>query len=251
MITNGNWDDSQYCPNGFKIPLKEDFESVLKQLGNKAYSILTDPNGFNMEQKSYYGTNTKGIKGQYNKIFMYLDGTTIKFIDNEIGTLIGNLNIKTEIRCMLDLSNLKLEFPNNKGDLNINEKISIKTSSKSLNGYLWKIKDNIYTTETIQYSFSKSGMHKIEFWGSYINGEKVYLCDYVFVKNKSISSSQEYSVSKIKIIETDLEIQFLSALHFIHSNYPVAPRINGGYYISFTDKNYFLHILSYDRNDKL
>ena len=58
------------------------------------------------------------------------------------------------------------------------------------------------TTETIQYSFSKSGLNKIEFWGSYINGEKVYLCDYAFVKKKSISSHQDYSDSKIKLIET-------------------------------------------------
>ena len=251
MSTSAYYDDSSYCPNSFKIPIKEDFESVLKQLGNQAYSILTDPNGFNMEQKSYYLTNTKGTKTIFSKIFMYLDGTSIKFIDTEPKDINGNLSQKAVIRCMLDLSNIKLEFPNNKEDLNINEKVLIKTNSKSLNGYLWKIKDNIYTTETIQFTFSKSGIHKIEFWGSYINGEKVYLCDYAFVKKKPISSSQEYSDSKIKLVETDFEIQYFTQLHFQHSNCPVAPRVNGGYYIAFTDKNKFLHVLSYDRNDKL
>ena len=250
MSTSAYYADSSYCPSGFKIPVKEDFESVLKQLGNKAYSVLTDPNGFNMEKKSYYLTNTKGAK-TFSKIFMYIDGSTIKFIDTEPKDINGNLSQKAVVRCMLDLSNIKLEFPNNKEDLNINEKVSIKTNSKNLNGYLWRINNNIYTTETIQYSFPKSGMHKIEFWGSYINGEKVYLCDYAFVKKKAISSSQEYQDSKIKLIETDFEFQYSETLHFQHSNCPVAPRINGGYYIAFTDKNKFLHILSYDRNDQL
>ena len=54
--------DSEFCPDGFKIPLKEDFESVLKQLGDNAYSILTDPHGFNMTQRTYYLTNTIGEK---------------------------------------------------------------------------------------------------------------------------------------------------------------------------------------------
>jgi hypothetical protein len=245
------FEDSRFCPNGFKIPLKEDFESVLEQLGNKAYSILTDPNGFNMTQRAYYVTNTIGVKTSFSKIFMYLDGTKIKFIDSDTSSIIGNLSQTAELRCMFDFSNISLEFPNNKGDLNMNKIVSIKTNSKALNGYLWKIQDNIYTTETIQHSFSKSGMHKIEFWGSYINGEKVYLCDYAFVKKKSISSSQEYSDSKVKLIETEFEMQYMPQLHITYSNCPVAPRINGGYYIAFTDNNKFLRILSYDRNDKL
>ena len=50
FILNSNtyFEDSEFCPDGFKIPLKEDFESVLKQLGNNAYSIISDAKGFNM-----------------------------------------------------------------------------------------------------------------------------------------------------------------------------------------------------------
>ena len=200
-----------------------------------------------MEQKIYYVTNTKGVKSLYSKILVYLDGQKIKFIDDEPVDLYPTC----ELRCMLDSSNISLEFPNNKGDLDINKTVLIQTNSKALNGYIWKFYDNIYTNETIYYSFSKSGMHKIEFWGSYISGEKIYLYDYAFVKKKSTSTKQDYSDSKVKVIETDFEIQYKDRLHFSHSNCPVAPRINGGYYIAFTDKKNFLHILSYDRNDIL
>ena len=243
--------DSRFCPEGFKIPLKKDFESVLEQLGKNAYSILTDPNGFNMTERTYYLTNTIGNKSFYSKYFMYLDGTKIKFLDSDTSSIIGNLSQRAELRCMLDFSNITLEFPNNKGDLDINKIVSIKTNSKALNGYLWKIQNSIYTTETIQHTFSKSGMNKIEFWGSYINGEKVYLCDYAFVKKKYISSTQKYSDSNVKLIETEIDMKFNPQFHITYSNCPVAPRINGGYYIAFTDNNKFLHVLSYDRNDKL
>ena len=67
----------------------------------------------------------------------------------------------------------------------------------------------------------------------------------------SISSAQEYDDSKVKLIETTFDMLYSNSLHFEHSNSPVAPRSDGGYYIAFTDKNKYLHILSYDKNDKL
>lgn len=46
-------------------------------------------------------------------------------------------------------------------------------------------------------------------------------------------------------------MEYISKLHFEHSNSPVASRIDGGYYISVTGKDKYLHILSYDKNDNL
>ena len=79
-MTTGYYSDSEFCPKGFKIPLKEDYESLIKQLGKNAYSVFTDPNGFNMEPRTYYITNTKG-NSQFSKITVYLDGNSIKFTD--------------------------------------------------------------------------------------------------------------------------------------------------------------------------
>lgn len=71
------------------------------------------------------------------------------------------------------------------------------------------------------------------------------------IKLASISSSQTFDNSKVKVIETPFEMTYVSSLHFQHSNSPIAPRTDGGYYIAFTDKNKYLHILSYDKNDLL
>ena len=128
---------------------------------------------------------------------------------------------------MLDLYSFKYYTPNNKGDIDIDQKTLIKIDSISLNGYLWKIGDNIFTTKSIEYTFKTSGRHTIEFWGNLINGETIYYCDYVFVKKRAISSSQQYDDSKVKLIETDFKMEYFGQLHFQHSNSPVAPRIDG------------------------
>ena len=92
-----------------------------------------------MTQRTYYLTNTIGEKAFFSKMFMYLDGKKIKFMDSDTSSIIGNSSQRAELRCMLDFSNIKIEFPNYKGDLNISKTVSIKTNSKALNGYLWKI----------------------------------------------------------------------------------------------------------------
>jgi len=251
VVTSGFYRDKDYCPDDFIIPKKEDFESVISQLGSNAYSVLTDPNGFNMESKTYYATNTKG-SSSFNKYFMYLNGNSIQFIDSTPSNINGDLSQKAETRCMLDLSSIKLEFPSEEGDLSLNTETLIKTSSKYLNGHLWKVQGDIFTSPTITYSFTQSGRQIVEFWGNYINGESVYLCDYVYVKKQSVSSSQvDYDDQKVKLIETEFKMSYASKLHFQHSNSPVAPRINGGYYIAFSDEEKFLHVLSYDKNDIL
>ena len=98
--------DSQFCPVDFVIPKKEDYESIIKQLGADAYSKFTEPNGFNIQAGKYYLTNTRGKETlSFNKMFMYLDGTNFKFI--EFDPYVEN----GVCRCMLDLLRINLVFP--------------------------------------------------------------------------------------------------------------------------------------------
>ena len=244
------YEDSKFCPPDFIIPKKEDYEAIITQLGADAYSTFTDPNGFNMETGKYYLTNTIGKGGSYNKFFMYLDGTNIKFIDAEPS------KVNAVCRCMLVLSDIKFVFPEiaDAIELNQNEDTLIQTSKeKYVKGFLWKIEDKTYATKTIKHKFTKGGMYMVEFWGNYINGEILYLCENVFVKKNSITNSQEdtFDESYIKTIQSEFQMEYTSKLHFAHSNSPVAPRIDGGYYISVTDKDKYLHVLSYNKNDEL
>jgi hypothetical protein len=72
-----------------------------------------------------------------------------------------------------------------------------------------------------------------------------------FVSMADVSSSQDYDETKVKLIETSFDMTYSSSLHFKYSNSPVAPRTDGGYYIAFADTYKYLHVLSYDKNDKL
>ena len=72
-----------------------------------------------------------------------------------------------------------------------------------------------------------------------------------FVSMADVSSSQNYDETKVKLIETSFDMTYSSSLHFKYSNSPVAPRTDGGYYIAFADTYKYLHVLSYDKTDKL
>ena len=87
---------------------------------------------------------------------------------------------------MLKIPKTNFVGPFTSRDIDLNEQITIKTDNKYLNGYLWKIDDDIFKIETVTYTFTKSREHKLEFWGKYINGTDIYLCDiilYMLIKN--------------------------------------------------------------------
>ena len=198
----------------------------------------------------YYLTNTIAPSGGFNKYFLYLENNSIKFADQHPFKLPSG--VSGGVRCMISLANFKYILPVTGKDIDLNQKSVIKNSfGKYFIGYIWKIGDTIFKTETIEYTFTQSGGHKVEFWGKYSDDLELYLCDYIHVNKKSVLSTQTFAESKIKAIETDFKMSYSNSLHFIHSNSPIAPKDNGGYYIAVTDTEKYLHVLSYDKSDNL
>ena len=242
-ITSGSFSDSEYCPEDFIIPLQTDFQEAIDELGSNAYSVFTDASGLNMEEGKYYLTNTRG-KDTFNKMMLYLKDNSITFVDDT--------PYRAAVRCVLKIPKIKLVTPFADRDLELNEEVSVNIDkNKYINGYLWKIDDTIFKTETIKYRFTTSRDHKLEFWGKYINGSDIYYCESVYVNKAKIASSQTFSDSKIKVFNTEFKMTYTNQLHFIHSNFPIATRDNGGYYIAISDTNKYLHVLSYDKSDNL
>ena len=245
--TSGYYEDSNYCPENFKIPKKLDYESIISELGSNAYSIFIKEDGLNIKKGNYYLTNTIAPSGKYNKMFLYIDENSIKFVDKY------PFEIEGKIRCIISMEQYGIIPKNNNKDLDLNEKTIIKNNfSKYFLGYIWKIDEKIFKTETFEYSFTQSGGHLVEFWGKHNNSNSYfYFCDYIYVNKKKISSSQTFTESKIKKIETNFTMFYSGRLHFSHSNNPIAPRNDGGYYIAITDIEKYLHVLSFDKNDNL
>ena len=246
---HSSYPSSKYCPPDFVIPTKEFYKSLISDLGSNAYSVLTDKNGLNMSENLYYLTSNYTKTSSFGFIFLYFEDGKVKLEDKD-ATKIG-YGSKISIKCALSPPKVNLLFPDNEGNIKFNKSTTIKTDGNYFNGYLWRIGNKFYETNEIKHSFSKSGQYKIEFWGNLMTEDIVYLCESVYVKKKEAENTQVFSESQIKLIETNFSMVYTRSLHFSYSNAPVAPRVNGGYYIAVTDNDKFLHVLSFDKNDIL
>ena len=244
-----SYSSSKYCPTDFEIPTKEFYQSLISALGTSAYSTLTKKTGLNMSESLYYLTRNKTKTAPFSFIFLHFkDGKVL--LEDLDATKIG-YGTKIRVKCALFPPSSNLVFPDYEGDIKLKVATNIKTDGKYFNGYLWRIGSKIYNTTKIKHKFTKSGVQRVEFWGKLLTGETFYLCNNVYVKKKEVSSAQTFSESQIKSIQTNFYMKYSPYLHFEHSNAPVAPRINGGYYVAVTDQFKYLHILSFSKDDKL
>lgn len=127
------YESYESCPKDFEIPTKEDFESLISNLGSEAYSILTSPEGLNMTSTTYYVTKTK--TDTFNFYFMHLDGENIKVEDLK-STSVGCRKIR--IACILKPSK-KAKILFSDGEIKYNSASKISVDNKYLNGHLWRI----------------------------------------------------------------------------------------------------------------
>ena len=154
--------------------------------------------------------------------------------------------------CKLSIPEVKIVFPDNKKDFYNNNDLILKTS---FTGYfsdiLWKINDEIYEDEAPSAKLTEVGVNNVEFWGKYVTGATIYLCEIFYVSPEKVTTNLQFDVSKIKTIKTEFKMHYNNKLHFTQSNSPVAPRFDGGYYIAVSDTDKYLHILSFDKDDYL
>ena len=252
--TKDYYKDSTYCPTNYVIVKKEDLESVIKFLGDKAYSTFTDKNGLDMSENIYYITNTKG-NGDYNKIFMILKNGEIFFEDFDPAIYISDWTStqKFSAICKLIFPEPKIIFPDDKVDFDFGTQLILKTNSDEyFSDVIWKINDEIIKTKNASITLNESDVNNLQFWGKTVIGEMKYLCELLFVSKEKIPNDQTYDDSKIRKIKTDFKMYYSNALHFTTSSCPVAPRDDGGYYIAVaTETDTYLHILSFDKNDNM
>ena len=244
------YSDSSYCATNFLIPTKEEYESLISSLGGKAYSTLTQANGFNLTENKYFLTKNKTNSGNFNYYFMYLDGKNVKISNFTISSIPKD---KISINCILSFpKTTKFLYDGDFGELEYGTSTTIKIDNNYINGYLWRVSQTVfYKSSSISPKFTQSGRHRIELWAKVVNGDDIYLCDYIYVKKKKVTSTQDFSDNAIKKIETNFKMTYVNKLHFEHSNSAVSPRIDGGYYVSFSDGLKFIHVLSYDKDDNL
>ena len=178
-----------YCPTDFFFPTKEFYESLIKELGNKAYSVLTDINGFNMKENLYYLTSNYTETTKYTYYYMFIEKGKVKVEERDTRD-IGYKNIS--IRCVFIPPYPNITYPNNKEDIEYQGSTIISHNSNYFKGILWRYNEKLYYSSSLTIKFNKSGGHKVELWGKLINDKIIYLCEFIYVKKKPISSSQDY-----------------------------------------------------------
>lgn len=235
---------NSYCPKNFKVPLKSDYEEILNYLGSSSYQYLTTNLG--IEKNKYYATNTKGTGGTFHKVSMYIENESIvlKEYDCSSGCF---------ILCVLDTSLVKVNI-NNGLDFQVGKEGVFNLTSEIVKGSLWRYEGNnkkIINGNNGIASFSQSGFNYIELWYVDADSNTNYTCYDIFVEKKEVSQSQLYSSDKFKIFNSTFQCNHNPSLHFSYSNVPLSPRRDGGYYIFYTNTTFNLHVLSYDKSDKL
>ena len=141
-----NYYDYNYCPTNYIIPLKDDYESLIKSLGDNAYKVLTDPKVLNMTKDKYFLTKNKTSSGNYNFYCMYLEGNKVKVKDFDIKKIpVANLSINCKL---VPPKTVKFVF-SDPGEINYNTETTIQIDNKYVNGYLWRISEKKYETKSI------------------------------------------------------------------------------------------------------
>ena len=251
--TKEYFQNSRYCPENFAILTKEELDTIISDLGSDAYSKFTDQNGLDLSENIYYLTNTKGIGSDYNKMFMILKNNAIQFEDiDPVSYIISGSTQKFHTICKLNIPEVKIVFPENKRDFDYNTELQLKTNFNDYyTDFIWKINNEKIKDEIAKIDLTESGVNNVEFWGKYFNGETIYLCDIFYVSKEKVSSEQEYDDSKVKKITTNFKIHYNHTFHFTSSNFPIAQRDDGGYYVAVSNPEKYLHILSFDKGDNL
>ena len=114
--------DYNYCPTNYKIPLKDDYETLIKSLEKDPYKVLTDPKVLSMTENKYFLTKNKTSSGNYNFYCMYLDGKSVKVKDFDIKKIpTANLSINCKL---FPPTSVKFFF-SDPGHINYNTETSI------------------------------------------------------------------------------------------------------------------------------
>lgn len=113
---------------------------------------------------------------------MYLDGKEIKIEDFKA----SSLNHIT-IRCILKVPDAKIEFPGVDSDFDLNAPYTIINTGKYFDGYIWRIDDDDFFIQIVFLILLKEVGIMVEFWGHVLTGEVQYVCQYAYVRKKTVS----------------------------------------------------------------
>ena len=256
-VSSGTTSLEYSCPTGFRLPTKSEFETMLSTLGSQANSILSNTSGFNFQSDSIYMTNDKvypsNTNGETNEAWMFYglaksgSSYTIKSINSYWD---GDSMVA---RCMMDMSNMEFNIDGLTYDLLTNEKRTLTLDKSMLKGFLWRFDNELVSGNTLEITNTKRGCNTLEIWATTLNDQEVYECKIIYTRpNLGNSVDSSFSMSKVSTLSNKYYSERVSGMHFERPQAPIAPKYDGGYYMSYNKKtNHKLCIVEFDSNDKV
>lgn len=230
---------SPQCPKGYRLPTEEEYSNLLLVLGSDAITQLSNTNGFSMESNYYYMTGTKSYPSDTNGSnvsawefkSLYSNGKTVSI--KSVCTYFNRNTMRG--RCVKDVSEGGLPIEITDKDLFTDASTTLTIDTKSVKGFVWRVNGQISTASPLKVSYSNPGCYLVEAWGITLSNSVSYYCKPINVLpgfgNEKDSS---FDISKVSVEDAGVKTYRISGLFFTHAQAPVAPRINGGYYMVYT-----------------
>ena len=244
---------SAACPSGYRLPTKEEYETMLEKLGTDAYSVLKDNfvsgksyitstkvypdivDGTNGNAWAFYGLKLSGTSYQVNSVNTFFDGSTMF------------------ARCIMDLENVEFNIEGLAHDLIVGEDRTIILDTAPFLGFVWKFENSVYTENSITVNVNKKGCRLLQIWGKLLNGQESYSCLNVNANIKMGKDTKaEFNLDKVTVLPKTFSSPRTSAIHFSRPQAPIAPKTDGGYYMTFYDHNIgYCKVVDFDSNDNV
>ena len=257
-ITKGYAAIGHGCPQGYDLPTEEEYQEIIKNITEEeAFKLFTDKeNGLGMVQGKRYLTKTKKFPNKLSG--SDLDSWTFKAVviqNNKVN--IGDSNTwgdgAMEGKCRRKNTD-QYEFSYEEDQLIYGKQVVISLQSKNFKSILWRNGLEYSTKEQYIKTFKEYGCQRIEVWAKTIADNIVYSCKNIYIVNPFYNNKvSSFDMSKLKTVEFNTNIQQINAIFFNPSTAPIAPKLDGGFYIAFAsrDDNGKIHVMNFDKKKKL
>lgn len=247
-VSRGTTSISPQCPSGYRLPTADEYSALLTALGSSAYSSLTKTDGYNMQSGKYYMTSTKTYPGDtyggnasaWEFKSLFLSGTTVSV--KSVCTYFYTAQMTS--RCVQDIEGVSLTIDMPEKDLVTGVTTSFTLNTASIKGFAWKTNNKVTISNPLKAQYANSGCYLLEVWGINLLNNVVYYCKPVRVITQMGSdANSSFDLSKVSTVDTGVKTYRNSQMFFSHTQAPMAPRSNGGYYILYTaNPDKVLHI---------
>lgn len=233
------------CPRGFRLPTEEEYNTLLSQLSSP-YETLANAEKFNLQEGKFYMTSTKSYPN--NVSGGSVEAWEWKTLTSEKKTLSTKsictywYEDKMVGKCVLDTQNFDMIKAPSRDVYTFQEFEYYLDHTFLRGGYMYVNGKKGYGMRG--YSM-RPGCDILEAYGYTHAAELVYQCKAVHILQSMGDDSidSDFDLYRVRDYGTQKKAFASEQVFFKHSEAPVAPKAEGGYYMIYSSNpDYTLHI---------